>query len=197
LKDFDEKGFVFFTNYESRKGRELDENPYAVMVFFWAELERQVRIDGRVSRISREESEEYFHTRPLGSQLGAWASRQSEVIGASEHRELIRARISVRRENHPMPSYWGGFLLAGGIWRPCAIGCTTATIYPSPMALSALSCRHGRRRQQVRMPEFHEAGNQWWDARSVARSLSVRGSARSTSTRCRELCSPRVQPSTT
>jgi pyridoxamine 5'-phosphate oxidase len=114
LKDFDEKGFVFFTNYESRKGRELDENPYAAMVFFWAELERQVRIDGRVSRISREESEEYFHSRPIGSQLGAWASHQSKVIGASE---LLENRIKELESQHegktiPMPSYWGGFLLA-------------------------------------------------------------------------------------
>jgi len=113
LKDFDEKGFVFFTNYESRKGRELDENPYAVMVFFWAELERQVRIDGRVSRISREESEEYFHTRPIGSQLGAWVSRQSEVIGAPELLEKRIKELEFQYEGKiiPMPSYWGGFLL--------------------------------------------------------------------------------------
>jgi pyridoxamine 5'-phosphate oxidase len=114
LKDFDEKGFVFFTNYKSRKGLELDENPYAALVFFWANLERQVRIDGRVSRISKEESEEYFHSRPIGSQLGAWASRQSEVIGAPE---LLENRIKELESHYegktiPMPSYWGGFSLS-------------------------------------------------------------------------------------
>ena len=114
LKDFDEKGFVFFTNYESRKARELDENPYAAMVFFWAELERQVRIDGRVSQISREESEEYFHSRPVGSQLGAWASRQSEVIGDPE---LLESRIKELEYQYegktvPIPPFWGGFLLS-------------------------------------------------------------------------------------
>ena len=114
LKDFDEKGFVFFTNYESRKGRELDENPYAAMVFFWAELERQVRITGRVSRISQEESEEYFHSRPIGSQLGAWASHQSEVIRTPE---LLENRIKELESEYegktiPMPAFWGGLLLS-------------------------------------------------------------------------------------
>jgi pyridoxamine 5'-phosphate oxidase len=114
LKDFDEKGFVFFTNYESRKGRELDENPYTAMVFFWAELERQVRITGRVSRISQEESEEYFHSRPIGSQLGAWASHQSEVIRTPE---LLENRIKELESEYegktiPMPAFWGGLLLS-------------------------------------------------------------------------------------
>ena len=81
LKGFDERGFVFFTNYESQKGRELSANPQAALVCYWIELERQVRISGRVSRVSVEESEDYFRSRPLGSQLGAWASHQSEVVG--------------------------------------------------------------------------------------------------------------------
>lgn len=80
LRGFDERGFVFFTNYESQKGRELAENPRAALVFHWPALGRQVRITGEVSRVSREESEAYFHTRPRGSQLSAWASEQSAVI---------------------------------------------------------------------------------------------------------------------
>ena len=114
LKDFDETGFVFFTNYASRKGRELDENPYAASVFFWAELERQVRINGKVSRISREESEEYFHSRPAGNQLGAWASYQSEVIGEPAELENRMKELESRYEGRtiPMPPYWGGFLLS-------------------------------------------------------------------------------------
>jgi len=114
LKDFDETGFVFFTNYASRKGRELNENPYAAIVFFWAELERQVRINGKVSRISREESEEYFHSRPAGNQLGAWASYQSEVIGEPAELENRMKELESRYEGRtiPMPPYWGGFLLS-------------------------------------------------------------------------------------
>ena len=80
LKNFDERGFVFFTDYRSRKGAELDANPKAALVFYWGELERQVRITGDVSLATREESERYFATRPLGSRLGAWASHQSQVI---------------------------------------------------------------------------------------------------------------------
>ena len=80
LKGFDERGFVFFTDYRSSKARELAENPHAALVLYWAELERQVRVTGRVSRASAEESEVYFRSRPLGSRLGAWASHQSRVI---------------------------------------------------------------------------------------------------------------------
>src|SRR5262245_55228954 len=78
LKAFDERGFTFFTNYDSPKARDLETNPRATLVFFWAPLERQIRISGNVSKVSREISDEYFHSRPAGSQLGAWASRQSE-----------------------------------------------------------------------------------------------------------------------
>lgn len=80
LKDFDERGFVFYTNYKSHKGQELAENPQAALVFWWAELERQVRISGQVEKLSNQESDEYFHSRPFSSRLGAWASAQSQVI---------------------------------------------------------------------------------------------------------------------
>src|SRR3974390_253625 len=82
LKGFDEKGFVFFTNYKSYKGKQLDENPRACLVFFWKELERQVRITGLVEKVTASESDDYFHKRPTGSRIGAWASPQSEVIPA-------------------------------------------------------------------------------------------------------------------
>src|SRR5438046_6151227 len=82
LKDFDEGGFVFFTNYSSDKGRQLEKNPNAALVMYWMEVERQIRIEGKVEKTSREESEEYFHTRPFGAQLGAWTSPQSQVLDA-------------------------------------------------------------------------------------------------------------------
>lgn len=114
LKSFDEQGFVFYTNYESRKGIELDENPAAALVFYWAELARQVRITGRVTRTSRAESEAYFRTRPLDSQLGALASRQSQVIPS---REVLEAKMDELFKKHlgeqvPYPSFWGGYRLA-------------------------------------------------------------------------------------
>ena len=84
LKSFDERGFVFYTNYRSRKAAELDANPRASLLFYWAELERQVRISGTVTRTGREESEAYFNTRPPGHQLGAWASEQSAVVAGRE-----------------------------------------------------------------------------------------------------------------
>jgi pyridoxamine 5'-phosphate oxidase len=114
LKGFDEEGFVFYTNYESRKGRELAENPCAALVFHWIELERQVCIAGQVSRVSREESESYFHTRPVGSQLGALASRQSQVISGREVLEdrLKQLETDYRNKPIPLPHDWGGFRLA-------------------------------------------------------------------------------------
>jgi pyridoxamine 5'-phosphate oxidase len=110
LKDFDERGFVFYTNYNSQKGQELGENPQASLVFWWAELERQVRISGRVEKVSEDESDQYFHSRPLNSRLGAWASNQSEVI---ENREVLEQRLQelqVKYENQdvPRPKHWGG-----------------------------------------------------------------------------------------
>jgi pyridoxamine 5'-phosphate oxidase len=114
LKSFDERGFVFYTNYESRKGRELAENPYAALVFHWIELERQVCAAGQVSRVSREESENYFRSRPVGSQLGAWASRQSQVISG---REILEDRLTQLEKDYqnkliPLPPDWGGLRLA-------------------------------------------------------------------------------------
>lgn len=114
LKGFDETGFMFFTNYLSHKGIQLAENPRAALVFFWLELERQVRIEGTVSRTSREESEAYFRSRPLGSRLGALASRQSQV---AESRKLLEKRFEefgarYADGNVPMPEHWGGYRLA-------------------------------------------------------------------------------------
>ena len=111
LKGLDERGFVFYTNYESRKGRELADNPRAALLFFWVLLERQVRIEGRVERTTPEESDAYFHSRPLGSQLGAAASPQSQPVpdrATLDHRyaalEAEYAGVEV-----PRPPYWGGF----------------------------------------------------------------------------------------
>jgi pyridoxamine 5'-phosphate oxidase len=111
LRGYDERGFVFFTNYESRKGRELDANPHAALVFHWHELERQVRVEGPVMRVSVEESDAYFQSRPAGSRLGAWASRQSEVIA---DRETLEARIRAFELQYaggpiPRPEHWGGY----------------------------------------------------------------------------------------
>lgn len=111
LKGVDERGFVFYTNYEGRKGRELAETPYAALVFFWVELERQVRIEGRVERVSAEESDAYFHSRPEGSQIGAAASHQSQVITSREVIERRAAELTAEYAGHeiPRPAYWGGF----------------------------------------------------------------------------------------
>jgi pyridoxamine 5'-phosphate oxidase len=111
LKEFDQRGFVFFTNYESRKGRELDENPHAALVFFWAPLRRQVRVAGSVTRVSREESESYFHTRPMGSQIGAWASHQSRVLSNREalEEQVWRFAGKFAGQSIPLPPFWGGY----------------------------------------------------------------------------------------
>ena len=111
LKSFDERGFVFYSNFESRKGRELAANPWAALVFFWVELERQVRIEGRVERASGEESDAYYASRPAGSRIGAWASRQSSVIAG---RDLLEERVRELEEQYrdqpiPRPPFWGGF----------------------------------------------------------------------------------------
>jgi pyridoxamine 5'-phosphate oxidase len=111
LKGFDERGFVFYTNYESQKGRELDDNPVASLSFYWAELARQVRITGTVRRTTPAESEEYFHTRPIDSQLGAWASNQSEVISSRDVLEKRMEELWTEYANKtiPLPPYWGGY----------------------------------------------------------------------------------------
>jgi pyridoxamine 5'-phosphate oxidase len=111
LKAFDERGFTFFTNYESRKGRELSANPRAALLFFWPELQRQVRIEGTVERVSEIESDAYFASRPLGSRLGAWASRQSEILAGREVLEEEARELARRFADGevPRPPHWGGF----------------------------------------------------------------------------------------
>lgn len=113
LKDFDARGFTFYTNYASRKGRELEANPRAAAVFFWPPFYRQVRLSGRVERVSAEESDAYFHSRPREAQLGAWASRQSERL---ESRAALEAQFErVQKEfagrEPPRPPFWGGYRL--------------------------------------------------------------------------------------
>lgn len=111
LKGLDARGFVFFTNYESRKGAELAANPRAALVFFWVLLERQARVEGRVERVSAEESDAYFHSRPLGSQLGAWASAQSQPIASREELERRYRELEEQYAGReiPRPPHWGGF----------------------------------------------------------------------------------------
>jgi pyridoxamine 5'-phosphate oxidase len=112
LKGYDEKGFLFFTNYGSRKGRELSENPFAELLFYWMDLRKQVRISGRVEKISKEESKKYFKTRPLNSQIGAWASRQSKIIRDRKFLEEKYKEYSEKyKEDVPLPPFWGGFRL--------------------------------------------------------------------------------------
>ena len=113
LKAFDERGFVFFTDYRSRKGAELEANPRAALVFWWGELQRQVRVEGRVERTTKEESAAYFRTRPLGSRLSAWASPQSRVI---PDRAVLDRRVAELAADHPggdvpLPPFWGGYRL--------------------------------------------------------------------------------------
>ncbi|MBV9267820.1 MAG: pyridoxamine 5'-phosphate oxidase [Acidobacteriaceae bacterium] len=114
LKEVSDLGFVFFTNYESRKGRDLKTNPFAALTFFWTELERQVRVEGQVEPVDRMESERYFATRPRGSQIGAWVSRQSEPLPG---RDALEARVKEVEAVYnsgkavPMPPYWGGYRL--------------------------------------------------------------------------------------
>ena len=111
LKAFDERGFVFFSDYRSRKGAELEANPKAALVFYWAELDRQVRITGGVALTSREESERYFRSRPLGSRLGAWASHQSLVIPGRAALEADLREVEARFGDGdvPLPAHWGGY----------------------------------------------------------------------------------------
>lgn len=110
LKGFDERGFVFYTNYESRKASDLDANPNVVLSFFWPQLHRQVMVSGRAKRTSQEESEQYFKSRPVDSQIGAWASKQSSVI---ESRSVLEERFEEIRleygDDVPLPPFWGGF----------------------------------------------------------------------------------------
>ena len=112
IKGVDERGFVFFTNYESRKGRELAGNPYASLLFYWIELERQVRVEGRIVQTSAAESDAYFASRPLGSRIGAWASNQSQVIESRSQLETREREISLQYGDQvPRPPHWGGYRL--------------------------------------------------------------------------------------
>ena len=111
LKGFGHDGFVFFTNYESAKAQQLDDNPRACLLLFWAELERQVRITGSVTRVPRDESDQYFHSRPFDSQIGAWASAQSRVV---PNRAALEDRYATLAAEHaglmvPLPPFWGGY----------------------------------------------------------------------------------------
>ncbi len=110
LKDYDENGFVFFTNYESHKGKELSENPYAALIFFWKEIERQVRVEGKVEKIADAESDAYFFSRPEGSRISAWASPQSRII---EKRGILEANSKQYADEFknsiPRPPHWGGY----------------------------------------------------------------------------------------
>jgi pyridoxamine 5'-phosphate oxidase len=114
LKEVSADGFVFFTNYESRKGQDLAQRPFASITFFWAELERQVRIDGTIEKVADEVSDTYFHSRPRGSQIGAWASPQSREISSREELEEADARYTEQFDGLdlvPRPAHWGGYVL--------------------------------------------------------------------------------------
>ncbi len=113
LRKFNERGFVFFTNYFSAKANDINENPNAALLFYWPELERQVRINGKVEKVTKEESENYFNTRPRGHRIGAWASEQSRVI---ENRLILEKRFKeieekYKDDNIPLPPFWGGYRL--------------------------------------------------------------------------------------
>lgn len=111
LKGYDERGFEFYTNYGGRKARDLESNPACAILFYWGELERQVRVEGRAERLPDEESDEYFASRPRGSRLGAWASRQSQPV---EHRSVLEERVRALEAEYegreiPRPPFWGGY----------------------------------------------------------------------------------------
>ncbi len=113
LKGIKDNGFVFFTNYESKKGKQIHDNPFAGIVFFWKELERQVIIQGEIKKVGEQESDEYFASRPLESRIGAWSSPQSQVI---ENRKVLEKNVAYysdkyQSQNIPRPSHWGGYIL--------------------------------------------------------------------------------------
>lgn len=131
FKQLDGRGFVFFTNYTSRKSQELAENPHAALAFYWKEVSRQVRVVGRVEKISVQESEEYYKSRPVGSRLGAWASPQSSVVGENEVKnrlEEVKKRFAVDDNTQdaeiPLPDFWGG-------WRVVP-ECVPYILFPCP-----------------------------------------------------------------
>lgn len=115
LKELTDKGFIFYTNYTSRKGHDFDSNPFAALTFYWAELERQVRVEGRVEKVPKEKSEAYFRGRPKGSRLGALASHQSVVLPSRTPLEAMLAELERKFSNTddvPMPTWWGGYLVS-------------------------------------------------------------------------------------
>jgi pyridoxamine 5'-phosphate oxidase len=110
IKEVTEAGFVFFTNYDSHKGQDLTANPHAALLFFWPELERQIRIEGIVEKLSESESDEYYHSRPLDSRIGAWASPQSQIISSRTQLVTKAAEYALKFAlNPPRPPHWGGF----------------------------------------------------------------------------------------
>lgn len=113
LKGFDINGFAFYTNYLSRKGKEITKNPLGAITFYWGEMERQVRIEGTIEKLSKEDSEQYFHSRPKGSQLGALASPQSQEIAGREvlENKLSQLEAEYADKEIPKPSFWGGYIL--------------------------------------------------------------------------------------
>lgn len=116
MKDYSNDGFVFFTNYESKKGKQLAENPAACLLFFWKELERQVRIEGTVAKIDPKESDAYFASRPEGSRIGAWTSPQSDVLANREFLENRYLELSKKFKDQPIerPPHWGGYIVKPG-----------------------------------------------------------------------------------
>lgn len=112
LKGYDERGFVFYSNYKSRKGNEITENPLGTLLFYWDKLERQVRIEGTIERVTKKESEDYFKTRPFKSRLGAWASKQSTIIAGRSAvvKEFLKYLMKYGNKV-PLPPYWGGYRL--------------------------------------------------------------------------------------
>ncbi|MEO6905978.1 MAG: pyridoxamine 5'-phosphate oxidase [Ginsengibacter sp.] len=113
LKGIKENGFVFFTNYDSRKAKEIEENAFVALVFFWKELERQIRIEGKIRKVSAEESDEYFSLRPRESQIGAWSSPQSTVIETAQFLQINVERFNEQFQSKkiPRPDFWGGFIV--------------------------------------------------------------------------------------
>jgi pyridoxamine 5'-phosphate oxidase len=117
IKGYDEQGIVWFTNYDSRKGRELAGNPFAALQFHWVELERVVRIEGRVEKISEAESDTYYHSRPLASRIGAWASPQSQTIASREWlQDELKNYADKFHQEPPRPPHWGGYRLVPDTW---------------------------------------------------------------------------------
>jgi pyridoxamine 5'-phosphate oxidase len=140
-KGLDERGIVFYTNYDSAKGRELDAHPYAAATFMWLAHQRQVRVSGPVTRVGREETEAYFATRPRESQLGAWASPQSQVVESRAVLDAMVAEVTARFGDDPIPAppHWGGYRLV-------------------PTSVEFWQGRHGRLHDRIR---YRRAGEEW------------------------------------